>query len=331
MRGIIDVSVIIVNWNTRDILRDCLRSVYAETAGIDFEVVVVDNASADGSAAMVRAEFPRAILIENRENRGFAAGNNQAMRVATGRYVLLLNSDTVVLDGAVQKTVAFADAHPDTAVVGCYVLHDDGSRQRSCFLFPSLLNVGLMVTYLWKMFPRSRFCGRQMMSWWQGDDSREVEVVSGCFMCVRMEAIRQVGLFDESFYFYGEEADWCRRFRTAGWRLLYTPGARIIHLAGASARVLGWRSDAMLTRALVRLFRKHYAGWYARTAEALLWLFNGSRVIWWWLVAWCSGREKAAGRYRHFWEIWRHWGIPDAVLWPRRGFRPMMHSKAAAR
>ena len=135
-----DVTIIIVNWNTRVILRDCLRSVYQNAGSVDFEVIVVDNASSDGSVEMVRAEFDKVQLIANSDNRGFAAANNQGMAVATGRYVLLLNSDTIVLDGAIAKSVAFADAHPDAAVVGCRVLNPDRSLQPTCFMYPSVLN-----------------------------------------------------------------------------------------------------------------------------------------------------------------------------------------------
>jgi len=136
-----DVSVIIVSWNTRDILQDCLESVYAQTRGVSFEVIVVDNASSDGSVEMVRSQLQQVTLVANRDNRGFAAANNQGMQIARGRYILLLNSDTVVLDGAIQKVVAFADQHPEAAVVGCRVLNRDGTLQQSCFKYPSLLNL----------------------------------------------------------------------------------------------------------------------------------------------------------------------------------------------
>jgi len=164
-----DVSIVIVNWNTREILRDCLRSVYENAGPVDLHVIVVDNASTDGSVEMVKSEFEKVQLIANSENRGFAAANNQGMAVATGRYVLLLNSDTVVLDGAIAKTVAFADVHPEAAVVGCRVLNPDRSLQRTCFMYPSVLNLLLAATYLNKLFPRSRFFGRERMTWWDRD------------------------------------------------------------------------------------------------------------------------------------------------------------------
>jgi hypothetical protein len=229
-----DVSVVVVNWNTRDILRDCLRSVYEQTKDIRFEVIVIDNASSDDSAAMVRREFPQAILIENPENRGFAAANNQGMKIGKGRYVLLLNPDTIVLDGAIEKTMAFADLHPDVGVVGCQVLENETKIQRTCFAFPSLRNLILQESGLRRLFPRSRFFGAADMGWWDRNTERDVDVVSGMFMLARREAIEQVGLMDEDYFIYAEETDWCFRFWRAGWRCVFTPLARIIHRDGGS-------------------------------------------------------------------------------------------------
>jgi GT2 family glycosyltransferase len=309
---LIDVSVIIVNWNTAGLLRDCLASVYGETRGVDFEVIVVDNASSDRSQEMVGTEFPQVTLIENAVNTGFAAANNQGMKAAQGRYVLLLNSDTVILDGAIQKMVAFADARPETGVAGCRVENRDGSLQPTCFMFPSITNLVLMATHLYKLFPRSRFFGRALMSWWDRSDEREVEVVTGCFMLVRREVIECVGGFDEAYFFTGEEADWCRRIAQAGWKLVFTPSARIIHLDGATARTLGWRIDALQTRGTIQLFRSHYGALHARIAAMLLWTFNFTHMLVWRVEAALPGarRQAARQRYEHFREIVINWNAP---------------------
>jgi len=217
----------------------------------------VDNASDDGSAAMVRREFPHVRLIENAENRGFAAANNQGIAIAQGRYVLLLNSDTVVLDGAIARTVAFAEAHPEAAVVGCRVLNADRTLQPTCFMFPSLLNMLLSSTYLYKLWPHSRFFGRERMTWWRRDDVREVDVVTGCFMLIRRDAIEQVGLMDERFYMYGEETDWCYRFKRAGWKVLFTPTAEIIHLGGQSSRQAASEMRLQLSGSVLHFLKKH--------------------------------------------------------------------------
>jgi GT2 family glycosyltransferase len=276
-----DLDIIVVSWNTRDILRDCLASVYEQTRGISFQVIVVDNASSDGSAEMVRAEFPQAVLIENTENRGFAAANNQGMEIAGGRYVLLLNSDTIVLDGAIQKTLRFAESHPEAAVVGCRVLNPDGTLQRTCFMFPSLLNLVLAATYLYKIAPRNSFCGRERMGGWERDAVREVEVVSGCFMLVRREAIERVGLMDEEYFMYAEETDWCWRFKKAGWKSLFYPDAQIVHLGGQSSRQVRIKSLIQLRLGLLQFMFKNRSSLVFRCAGLLIALFLWLRVSFW--------------------------------------------------
>jgi hypothetical protein len=234
----IDVSVIIVNWNTRDILRDCLQSVYEQTLDIRFEVIVVDNASNDKSVEMVRREFPRVVLIENSENRGFAAANNQAMQIAKGRYALLLNSDTVVLEGAIQKTIIYADQNPKTGVIGCRAIWPDGRRQNNCFRFPTLFLVAIGSILFFRMakpfcvslFHPERYLDRDF------EQEQDVDVVAGCFFLVRRDVIDQVGMFDEDFFMYGEEAEWCHRITKKNWRIRYFPSVQIIHMHGASSQ-----------------------------------------------------------------------------------------------
>ncbi|MCK1619035.1 glycosyltransferase family 2 protein [Bradyrhizobium sp. 159] len=274
-----DVSVIIVNWNTCDLLRQCLQSIRKETHSSAYELIVVDNASADNSRAMVRAEFPEAILIENRENLGFAAANNQGIAVSKGRYVLLLNSDTIVLDRAIDKTITFADKHADTAVVGCRVLNPDLTLQPTCFMFPSILNWFLFSSYLYRIFPRSRFFGREQMTWWQRDDAREVEVVTGCYMLVRKSAFDQVGGLDEQFFMYVEETDWCLRFRNAGWKNRFTPDSEIIHFGGASATKWGAFRAKMTNRSFVRYMFKHWSKGRAILGVWMIALFYSTRLI----------------------------------------------------
>jgi GT2 family glycosyltransferase len=228
----VDVSVIIVAWNVRQLLHDCLKSVYQKTRDVDFEVIYVDNASEDGSVEMVREQFAEVRIIENDKNEGFIKANNQGIEIAQGRYVLLLNSDTILLDNAIAKTVRFADANPDAAVSGCKVLNPDRTIQRTCFMYPSVLNMFLAATYLYKIFPESRFFGREHMTWWGFDEAREVETICGCFSLVRKEAIDQVGLMDERYFVYGDDPDWCYRFKKAGWKVMFTPSGRIIHYGG---------------------------------------------------------------------------------------------------
>ena len=229
-----DVSIVIVNWNARDYLRNCISSIITESINYSYEIIVVDNASNDNSCEMLKSEFPSVQVIANSTNNGFAGANNQGMRIAKGRYVLLLNPDTIVLDKAIDKCIAFADDRPDIGIVGCQVLVDEVNIQRTCFLFPSPLTILLTQIGFTKTFAKSRWLGCSEMGWWDRKDEREVQVVSGMFMLVRKSAIEQVGLMDEDYLIYAEEADWCYRFWNAGYKCVFTPTAKIIHVDGGS-------------------------------------------------------------------------------------------------
>jgi GT2 family glycosyltransferase len=226
-----EVSVIIVNWNTRDLLRGCLDSVLTETR-VSHEVIVIDNASSDGSAAMVAAEFPGVNLIANPDNRGFAAANNQGLAVARGRHVLLLNPDTIVLDGAIDTMLSWLASHPDVGCVGCQVLEGPGVIQQTSFADPGPLNLAIVELGLHRLWRWVPFFGRPWYRGWDRTTEREVDVVSGMFMLVPRQVLEAVGPLDEAFFIYAEEADWCRRIRKAGWSCVFAPVAQIIHLDG---------------------------------------------------------------------------------------------------
>ena len=291
--NITEVSVVVVNWNTQDILRDCLRSIYEHCGEIDLEVIVIDNASTDGSVEMIKKDFPQVTLIENSQNRGFAAANNQGIAISRGRYVLLLNSDTVVLDNAIAKTVAFADSHPEAAIVACRVLNPDRTLQPTCFMFPSTLNMLLSSTYLYKLFPKSKFFGREQMTWWDRNDIREVDVVTGCFMLIRQKAIQQVGTMDEQFFMYGEETDWCYRFRRAGWKVMFTPVCEIIHLGGQSSRQKRSKMILQLRGSILLFMKKHNSFLKYALACLLVALFFFLRVPYWLIRAVFSRNNKS--------------------------------------
>jgi len=290
-RGI-DVSIIIVSWNTRQITCECIGSICEQTSELKYEIIVIDNASTDNSAAMVKAEFPKVALIENSENRGFAAANNQGITIAKGRYVLLLNSDTIVLNNAIAKAVAFADAHPEAAVVGCKVLNPDETLQSTCFMFPSILNMFLSTTYFYKLFPKSKFFGREQMTWWYRNDVREVDVVTGCFMLVRREAIEQVGMMDEQFFIYAEETDWCYRFKQAGWKIVFTPDAQIIHFGGGSSKQKQSEMTLQLRQSILLFMKKHKSFLTYTLARLLVASFFFLRVPYWLLRAVFSRNSK---------------------------------------
>jgi GT2 family glycosyltransferase len=189
---------------------------------------------------MVAQRFPDIRLVRNPENLGFAAGCNAGLEVATGRYLLLLNPDTIVLDDVLAATVRYLDKHAGVGAVGCRVLNGDGSLQRSCFRDPSVLNTFLSVTGLAKL-PWPRFLGREWMTHWQRDSERDVDVVTGCYLATRREVVEDVGPLDAGYFFCGEEADWCRRMRARGWVLRFAPVGEIIHLDGVAGRKLSER------------------------------------------------------------------------------------------
>jgi len=303
-----ELSIIIVNWNTCKITCECLQFAYEQTVKSKIEVIVIDNASTDDSVRMIKEKFPQVILIENSKNRGFAAANNQGIAVAKGRYILLLNSDTVVLDNAIKKTVDFANSHPETAVVGCRVLNSDHTLQPTCFMFPSVLNMFLSSSYLYKLFPRNRFLGRERMTWWNRNDVREVDVVTGCFMLVRRKAIEQVGTMDEQYFMYGEETDWCYRFKQAGWKILFTPCAEIIHLGGQSSKKIVTEMGLQLRGSILQFIHKHRPRWEYVLACLLVWLFCTVRIPFWFMCFLFSrqNRKYSWGRMKIYAiTIWR--------------------------
>ncbi|HSF65378.1 MAG TPA: glycosyltransferase family 2 protein [Paracoccaceae bacterium] len=303
-----DLSVVIVNWNTRDMLRDCLATVMAGHGALGLEVFVIDNGSTDGSPAMLAAEFPQVTCIANADNRGFAAANNQALARARGRHVMLLNTDTLVHGDVLPAAVAYLDVHPQVGVMGPRILNRDGSVQVSATNFPTLPRL-LGQTLGLNRIPA--LDGYRL----SGRDSRQtaqVEVISGCAMLVRRAAMDRVGLLDEGFFFYGEETDWCRRFAAQGWQVVFAPVGDITHFGGGSVRHLNHRRDVMLTEGTVRLHRKHggLAGGIA--CYALLAAFNASRALLWGAIS-LTRRPGSADRARHFARVCADFGR----AWPR--------------
>ncbi|MEM7179015.1 MAG: glycosyltransferase family 2 protein [Pseudomonadota bacterium] len=306
-----DLSIVIVNWNTRAMLRDCLHSVCARLAPLRAEIWVVDNASVDGSPQMVSAEFPRVNLIRNQENRGFAAANNQALCRARGRHVLLLNSDTLVRGDVLAASVRYLDQNPHVGAMGCRVLNGDESLQITCSRYPSLLNLCLQATGLNRL--PGAFFDRYRMTRWQRREARRVDVISGCFLMVRRAAMEQVGVLDERFFFYGEETDWCRRLNDAGWRLMLAPVGEIIHFGGGSAGKLNHRRNLMLSEGTIRYHRKHNGMIGGAACWALLAGFNLSRAIGWTCFGLAAG-GPARETGRAFQRIVSCFG----AAWPRK-------------
>ncbi len=264
-----DLAIVIVNWNTCDLTAQCLESIQAELAspglalsGVEGDVTlkgraetwVVDNHSTDDSAALLADRFPWVRLILNPENHGFAAGNNQGLRASTGRYILLLNSDTIVQPGALRTLVQFMDEHPVAAAAGSRILNADGTLQTSCYPAPTLGRE------FWRMFHLDRLypLGVYPMERWPLEPPREVDNILGACMILRRDVIDRVGEMDESYFMYSEEIDWCLRIRQGGGKIYWVPQASITHLGGQSTRQLEQQMFLQLYRAKVAYFRKHY-------------------------------------------------------------------------
>ena len=248
------LSIVIVNWNTRELLANCLTSICNSPPGFPFGVTVVDNASSDGSAEMVRNQFPEVQLLANRENAGFAKATNQGIDLSNAEYILLLNPDTVVLADALQVLVDFLDAHPEAGAAGSRVLNPDGSLQTSCYVTPTLGREFVRLFHLERIFPESSY----RMERWDTGVSRRVEIIQGDCLLLRKAALDQVGLLDEEFFIYSEDVDLCHRLQQASWKLYWVPQAQVIHYGGQSTRQVASEMFIKLYQGKLLFFRKHH-------------------------------------------------------------------------
>ena len=248
----VDLSIIIVNWNTREFLLPCVRSVLESEQGISSELIVVDNGSRDGSGDEVKKTFPFIHLVENGKNLGFAKAVNQGLQKASGKYVLLLNPDTRVKHGAIRHLLSFMASHLETGVAGAQLLNSDGSRQNSIANFPSLATELLNKRFLRWLFPK-RYPGKER----NYSESVEVDSVIGACMIVRREALDQVGFLDEDYFLFLEETDWCYRMKGAGWKICHVPQAEVYHFQGKSAEAERKRAKVEYYRSRYHFFKKN--------------------------------------------------------------------------
>jgi hypothetical protein len=264
------VSVCIVSWNVRDDLLTCLDSLRAGGAGLSTEIIVVDNASTDGTVEAIRQRVPEVQLIGNEDNRGFAAASNQALAAATGDFLLLLNPDTIVPPGGFAELDRFARDHPEAGLIGPKLVNPDGTLQHSCRRFPTPMAALFRHTILGRLFPHNRWSAEYVMAEWDHVTPREVDWVSGACMLVRRESYERVGPLDEGFFWGSEDVDYCFRAHRAGWQVLYTPQPVVVHKVGASTNQVPVRTFVRFHRSMYRLYRKHFA----RTVfdAALIWL-----------------------------------------------------------
>lgn len=265
-----EVSVLLIGYKTRDELGRCLPSLFAGSAGVDLEVVLVDNASDDGTAEFVREDFPQVRLVVLDDNVGFARGVNLAAGEATGEYLMLLNPDTEVRPGAVAALLAFARANPQAGLVGGRTLTDDGRTEPSCcWGRPTLWSTFCFASGLSTAFRGRRFVDPEAIPGWDRDSVREVGVVTGCLLLVSARTWQELGGFDPRFFMYGEDTDLSLRAWEAGYRPAITPAAEIVHTVGASSSVPTNRR-VMIMRGKVTVFEKHWSPAGARLGIGLL-------------------------------------------------------------
>ena len=301
--------MLVVNWNTRELLRRCLTSLAAADEAPELEVIVVDNGSSDGSAAMVHREFPAVLLVENELNLGFTRATNQACERSSGDYLLMLNSDTVVESGTIRSSRAFLEAHPRVGALGCQLRNEDGTPQSTCFRFPSLFGLLMTSTRLAQMFPEHR-----LLNWdryggrnWAGPS--EVDVVMGSFLMVRRSACRTPTLLDDAYFMYAEETDLCRRLREDGWLVMFLPEVSITHVHGASSKTmaqLAW-SDEAKKRGILRFLFTWRGPGVAWTANLIM-------------LAGCS-RGSSVGRVLDLRGSLQTRRLRRVQLWRARGLR----------
>jgi N-acetylglucosaminyl-diphospho-decaprenol L-rhamnosyltransferase len=287
-----DLGIVIVSWNTRDLLRDCLRSVTASEGDFSSHVVVVDNASSDGSAEMVQREFPAVTVIANPANEGFSRANNLGLRRlgldqgcgdTAPRYALILNPDTVLPPTALREMLAYMDADESIGVAGPKLILLDGRLDLACRRsFPTPEISFYRMVGLSKLFPRSRHFGRYNMTYLDSNKETEVDSVVGAFMLVRRAAIQRVGLFDELFFMYGEDLDWAFRIKQAGWKVMYNPAVTVRHVKRAASRQ-SRRAQNEFYRAMLIFYQKHYrktTPWWLHSLILLGLAVRGGRPLW---------------------------------------------------
>ncbi len=267
------ISVIIVNYNVREFLEQCLNSVQRALNNIPSEIIVIDNASVDGSVPVIRQRFPDVILIENKENKGFSAANNQGLEIARGQFIVLLNPDTVVQEDTFVKLLEFFEKTPDASAATCKILNPDGTFSVDCrHSIPTPLTAFWKVVGLSRIFPKSKIFGRYNLTYLDENSLYPVEAISGSFMMMRREIVKKVGKLDEDFFMYCEDIDYCHRINKAGGKIYYVPNSQIIHYKGESTKKNNLDYVITFNRSLYKFYKKHYQKKYVYPFKWLIFL-----------------------------------------------------------
>ena len=286
------VSIVIVSWNTVDLLERCIESIFSTINGMLFEVIVFDNASTDSSVSMVRSRFPSVHLIDNKQNLGFGGANNQAFNISRGEYILLLNPDTVLHPHAISHLVSYLEQNLNVGVVGPKLINPDGSIQLSAHPKPTLFREFWRLFHLDRIIPKSQYPD----NYFNTNSVRNVDVLKGACMLFRRTVIEQIGFFDDQFFMYSEEVDLCVRILEAGWHIRWIPQAEVTHLGGQSTNQVADTMFLELYRNKIRYFRKHNNLITTQTYKVLLLITAVSRILFFGAYIFASHRNQSTGR-----------------------------------
>ncbi len=304
----LDLSIIIVNWNVRDLLRRCLACIPQAAGALTYEIIVVDNASTDGSQTLAD-QFPHVRWIQNAENVGFTRANNQGIELARGRYLCFLNPDTEPQPNALLNLARYLDSHPRVGIVGPQLRYPDGTLQPSRYRLPTLMTALMESTPIAWHWPHNPWSRRYHCEDVSPEQEHEADWLNGACLMVRGEVIEQVGAFDEGFFMYSEELDLCKRAKRAGWKVVYVPDAKVIHHEGKSSEQVVVARHVHFNRSKVRYFRKHHG---PVSASILRWGLRAQYAGELGLEAakWLLGHKRAlrAQRVRAYWEVIKQLG-----------------------
>lgn len=316
------LSIIIICWNDLKVIVDCLRSIILYPQSFDYEVIVSDNGSTDGSVNVIRGEFPQVRIVENGANLGFARGNNAGIAAATGEYILILNPDTIIHDGAIESLIRFAEMHNEAGAFGCKVLNSDGSFQNPARPLPTVRSSLIAALYLSFLGRFAEVIKGNVYVGWDGNSEREVGFQSGCCILFRGNMLRDLNGFDPRFFYHFEEADLCKRVWDSGFCILYTPSAVITHLGGQSVGRFPIRFALETCRSRYRYFYKHF-GAKGTCRIRFVWLLHvGARYIGYSLAGVFKMDESLKNRLAMYRVVWSwNWKL-DAVQFAKTGVEP---------
>lgn len=326
------LSIVIICWNDWKVIESCLRSIFESTTKTQFEVIVSDNGSTDGSVERIRVQFPAVRVVENNANLGFAKGNNAGIREASGEYILILNPDTIVHAGSLDRWIEFADHHPEAGAFGCRMLNPDGSYQQSGRPFPTVRRaliaaLGLRpLGRLGKAFLSDKYVG------WNGDREREIDWQSGCCILLQGDLLRQMGGFDERFFYHYEEVDLCHRVWETGRPIRFTPEVKITHLGGQSVGRFPVRFALEIHRNCYRYFYKHFGEKGVRQCRLVTLAHLRIRQVVYGLMCWFKPTEGLRSRLDMYRVVAEWNAMLDPLEFVEHGTEPQIaqHSSVPA-